>query len=504
MVDTPVIPPSAAVLTTDEMYAADAAAVTTGIASLDLMEAAGTHAAREIRQRWSRQRTAVLCGPGNNGGDGFVIARLLKKAGWPIRLGLLGDVQKLSGDAAVNAQKWTRDGGHIEPLSPDLVAWGTAAVDALFGAGLSRPLSGVPRDVVQAINDQGLPCMAVDIPSGINGNTGAIVGDGIAPFTELTVTFFRPKPGHLLRPGRDLCGDLEVVDIGIPEFVLNDIGSTTAVNGPDLWSIPIPGPDDHKYTRGHAVVFGSAAMSGAARLGAAAARKVGAGLVTAAASSAAAPVYADGAPGVMFHSVEPEEDVQAVLNDPRRNAVLIGPGHGVGSATKKRVLEILDTGRATVLDADALTSFTDDPDVLFKAIAQTDGAVVLTPHEGEFARLFGSQNSADEGNDRLSHTRAAAAKSGAVVLLKGSDTVTAAPDGRAAITVNAPSWLATGGSGDVLAGLIAGLLAQGMAAWPAACAGNWLHAAAARSAGPGLIAEDLITAISEVRPRAIG
>ena len=498
MVDAPAIPPCTAVLTTDEMYAADAAAVAAHIASLDLMEAAGTHAAREIRQRWTRRRTAVLCGPGNNGGDGFVIARLLKQAGWPVRLGLLGDSKRLRGDAAVNAQRWTRDGGHIEPLSTELVTWGALAVDALFGAGLSKPLSGVSRDLVQAINDQGMPCMAVDVPSGVNGNTGAVVSEGVAPSCDLTVTFFRPKPGHLLRPGRDLCGDLAVVDIGIPDAVLNDIGPKTAVNGPDLWTIPQPGPGDHKYTRGHAVVFGSAAMSGAARLGTAAARRVGAGLVTVVAPVSAAPVYADGAPGVMFQGIEPDDGIQTVLGDARRNAVLIGPGHGISPETKKRVLDVLNVGRATVLDADALTSFADDPEALFEAIKASTGAVVLTPHEGEFARLFSALSQLNDESDRLSLARAAATKSGAVVLLKGSDTVTAAPDGRAAISVNAPSWLATGGSGDVLAGLITGLLAQGMAAWPAACAGNWVHAAAARSVGRVLIAEDLLPAIADV------
>ena len=493
------IPPSAAVLTTDEMYAADAGAVALGVASLDLMEAAGTHAAREIRQRWQRQRTAVLCGPGNNGGDGFVIARLLRRAGWPIRLGLLGDADTLKGDAAVNAQKWTRHGGVIEPLSTDQVEWGTLVVDALFGAGLARPLTGVPRDVIQAVNDQYRPCMAVDVPSGVSGDTGLVVGgfEGVAPVCDLTVTFFRPKPGQLVRPGRDLCGDLAVVDIGIPDAVLKDINPQTAVNGPDLWSIPKPGPGDHKYTRGHVVVFGSAALSGAARLGAAAARRVGAGLVTAAAPGAAASIYTDGAPGVMFDAVEAEGGTGAVLDDPRRNAVLIGPGHGVGPATRSRVLAVLKAGRATILDADALTSFAEEPDTLFKAIGKSEGPVVMTPHEGEFARLF---HDAGPAEDRLSQTRAAAVHSGAVVLLKGSDTVTAAPDGRAAISINAPPWLATGGSGDVLAGLIAGLLAQGMAPWPAACAGNWLHAAAARVVGPGLIAEDLIATLAEATP----
>ncbi len=485
-------------MTTEEMYAADAGAEQRGIASLALMEAAGTHAAREIRHRWARQRTAVLCGPGNNGGDGFVIARLLRQAGWPVRVGLLGDAEGLKGEAAVNAKRWTRDGGAIEPLSPDLVAWCGLAVDALFGAGLSRSLSGTPRDVIEAIIATERLCAAIDIPSGVSGDTGAIVGGeaGIAPSCDLTVTFFRPKPGHFLRPGKDLRGDLAVVDIGIPDGVLADIVPRTAVNEPELWTIPKPGPADHKYTRGHAVVFGSTALSGAARLGAMAARRVGAGLVTAAAPVEAAPLYTDNAPGVMFQAIGEGDPIDAVLGDRRRNTVLIGPGHGVGPQTKDRVLAVLALNRATVLDADALTSFADEPDALFKGIAACGRDVVLTPHAGEFNRLFG-----DGGDrDRLSRARAAAQESGAVILLKGSDTVIAAADGRAALSAGAPASLATGGSGDVLAGLITGLLAQGMPGWEAACAGDWLHAAAAREIGPGLIAEDVIDALPAVVP----
>lgn len=492
------IPQGAAVLTTDEMYAADAAAEALGLSSLALMEAAGGHVAREIRQRWSRRRTAVLCGPGNNGGDGFVIARMLKKVGWPVRVGLLGDVDALKGDAAANAGRWQADGGPVEPLSPDMIAWSGLVVDALFGAGLSRPLDGAARHAVRAMLEAGRPCAAVDVPSGVSGDTGAIVGGeaGLAPPCDLTVTFFRPKPGHLLCPGRDLCGDLKVVDIGIPEGVLTGIAPQTAVNGPDLWRIPTPGPADHKYSRGHAVVFGSAGLTGAARLGAAAARRVGAGLVTTAVPAEISAVYASELPGLMVEALEPGEQADAVLRDPRRNAALIGPGYGVGAQTRARVLEILAAGKATVLDADALTSFADDPALLFEGITGASGAVVLTPHKGEFARLFGPH----EDTDRLTRARSAAALSGAVVLLKGSDTVIAAPDGCAAIAVDAPAWLATAGSGDVLAGLIIGLLAQGLAGWQAACAGTWLHSAAARASGRGMIAEDIIAAIPSILP----
>jgi len=493
------IPHSSAVLTTTEMYLADEAAARSGIPTLNLMEAAGAHVAREIRQRWRPRRTAILCGPGNNGGDGFVIARLLKNAGWPVRLGMLSNSGNLAGDAAINAARWKRDGGRIEQLPSDLVNWCHLAVDAMFGAGLSRPLNGVSREVVSAIVESERPCVAIDVPSGVSGDTGALVGgdEGIAPQCDLTVTFFRPKPGHFIQPGRNLCGDVALVDIGIPPEVLDGIRPQTALNGPALWSIPSPGPFDHKYTRGHAVVFGGALLNGAARLAAAAARRVGAGLVTAVAPEHVTIKYTDGMPGLIFRALAETDPLDIVLDDPRSNAVLIGPGHGVGLETKKRVLEVLAAGKMTVLDADALTSFAGvDAVTLFEAIESCTGQVVITPHEGEFSRLFGVY----EGFDRLSLVRKAASTSGATVLLKGSDTVIAAPDGRAALSAGGPAWLATGGSGDVLAGLIVGLMAQGLQGWKAACAGDWLHSAAAREVGPGLIAEDLISALPSVRP----
>lgn len=483
------------ILTVEQMYQADSGAVAAGVPSIALMEAAGVHCAREIRQRWPRLRTAVFCGPGNNGGDGFVVARLLRKAGWPVRVGLVGQAEALRGDAAVNAQRWVEGGGSIEALTADLVLWCDLAVDALFGAGLTRPLEGEARATVRRLLELGRPCAAVDVPSGINGNTGEVMGgaDGVVPLCDLTVTFCRPKPAHLLLPGRDFCGDVLVVDIGVPHRVVSGIGPQSWVNGPGLWPFPEPGTGDHKYSRGHAVVFGSAAMSGAARLAAAAARRAGAGLVTAAVPQAVEATYRDGAPGLMVEAMETDDPAVFVLADDRRNAVLIGPGYGVGDTTKQRVQEILRAGRAVVLDADVLTSFADEPGALFRAIQDGVSDVVLTPHEGEFAKLFPGA-----AGDKLSRTRTAAEASGAVVLLKGSDTVIAAPDGRASITADLPSWLATAGSGDVLAGIVTGLAAQGLSAWHAAGAGAWIHGAAARIAGPHLIAEDLVAKIPAV------
>lgn len=482
-------------LTTEQMYTADALAVQAGVTSLALMEAAGTHAARHIRARWSRRRTAVLCGPGNNGGDGFVIARLLRKAGWAVRVGLLGEESKLTGDAAVNAEHWRAVGGKIEPLSETLAEWADLGVDALFGAGLARPVDGLARAALASFEAQKVPLVAIDLPSGIDGNTGQVVGgdEGYAACCSLTVTFFRPKPAHVLLPGRDRCGEVEVVDIGIPVGVLSSIAADTSVNGPELWSLPRLGSESHKYSRGHAVVFGSERMCGAARLASAAARHMGAGLVTVAAPKAARDIYLSDAPGLMFHPLD-EDGAADVLFDRRRNAVLIGPGYGITAETRRVVSDILEAGRLTVLDAGALTSFASEPNTLFEAIKSSPGDVVITPHSGEFERLFAD---VAPGADRLTRARAAADRSGAVVVFKGSDTVIAHPSGHASVSVNAPPWLATAGSGDVLAGLITGAGAQGLSAFEAACAGVRIQGEAAHRAGAGLLAEDLLRCISE-------
>lgn len=469
-------------LTTEEMYAADRAAAAAGIQGPTLMENAGWQVALAIRQRFAPRPIAVLCGPGNNGGDGFVAARYLKDWGWPVRLALAGDVAQLKGDAASMASRWR---GRIEPLTPDILVRRPLVIDALFGAGLARPLEGEARAMVDALNGDRHDVVAVDVPSGLDGNTGQVLG--AAPQARLTVTFFRPKIGHALVPGRLLCGELVIADIGIPAGVLDGIAPKTAVNGPDLWidDFPWPRPEGHKYDRGHVLVAGGGTMTGAARLVARAVRRAGAGLATIVAPEAALDVYRGDDPGTI---VQPRGDWTALLADRRRNVAVIGPGLGVGVDTARLVLTALAAGKACVLDADALTSFAGDGPSLWTM----PGTKILTPHDGEYARLFAHKG------ERLSRACAAAAESGAIVLLKGPDTVIAAPDGRAAITVDAPPTLATGGSGDVLAGLIGGLLAQGAAPYAAACAGAWLHGAAARAHGAGLIAEDLIEALPSV------
>ncbi len=498
-----------ALLTVAEMARADALAIAGGVPGIDLMEAAGAGVAAAILAGWARRLALVLCGPGNNGGDGFVVARLLAAAGWPVRLALLGERGALKGDAALAAARWP---GPVEPLTTVFAGSGPEGeplvVDALFGAGLVRPLEGAARAAVEAVTARRLPLVAVDVPSGVDGDSGAVLG--AAPRADLTVTFFRRKPGHLLLPGRLRCGRVEVMDIGIPDSVLGEIRPAAFANHPDLWlsSWPEPRADGHKYQRGHALIAGGGRMTGAARLAARAALRAGAGLVTIACPPEAQLVYSLAAAAALVEPVADEAAFAALLASGRRTAALLGPGNGVSLALRGRVLAVLAAGLAAVLDADVLTAFAADPAPLFAAL---NGRCLLTPHEGEFARLFPPQaepageaqaepvgEAKAEPAGKLGRARAAAARSGAVVLLKGADTVIAAPDGRVAITGNAPPDLATAGSGDVLAGLAVGLVAQGLPAFEAAAAAAWLHGEAGTAAGPGLIADDLPEALPAV------
>jgi NAD(P)H-hydrate epimerase len=493
------------VLTVAEMGEADRRTIAGGTPGITLMEAAGAAVADEVMRRFPNCPVIVLCGPGNNGGDGFVAARLLKEAGHRVRLALLGDFASLKGDAAIAGVAYK---GTVEALAVDVLsgagAEGAVVIDALFGAGLTRPLEGAALATVRALNRRNLPVIAVDLPSGLHGDSGDILGDeeGAAPNALSTVTFFRKKVGHLIVPGREICGEITVADIGIPASVLAAIAPLAAENGPALWGHAFPWPKltAHKYSRGHAVILGGAHMTGAARLAAQACMRAGAGLATIACPPEALGLYAAALPGVLTTAIAHPADVAALLDDTRKNVVLLGPGNGVTHATRSHVLFALEAHRRCVLDADALTVFSDRPQDLIDALHATAKALggpaaVLTPHEGEFARLFKrvtlAQRDGSPATDKLSRVRAAAAATNAVVLLKGADTVIAHPDGRVRINANAPPTLATAGAGDVLAGLIAGLLAQGMEPFDAAAAGAWIHGAAAAAFGPGLIAEDL-------------
>ncbi len=474
------LPDNAVILTAAEMAEADRLAIEGGTPGLDLMVEAGRAVARAVVD-WRRRpgTVAVLCGPGNNGGDGFVAARLLQEEGWEVRLALLGSRDALPPDARANAERWS---GTVDALSPAVLEGADLVVDALFGAGLTRPLDGAALATVEAIGAR--PCVAVDVPSGVDGDTGVVLG--VAPQAMTTVTFFRKKPGHLLLPGRALCGETVVADIGIPASVLSTIAPQQAENRPALWltELSVPRPDDHKYSRGHALVAGGGQMTGAARLAARAAQRAGAGMVTIACPQEAVTVYKVAMESILVHPVRDTATFANLLVDRRVRGVLLGPGAGLHGGLRERVMAVLGTGIACVLDADALSVFENGAELLFERI---QAPCILTPHDGEFDRLF-----PDIAGDRLTRARAAAARSGAVVLLKGYDTVVAAPDGRAAINANAPADLATAGSGDVLSGIALGLVAQGMPPFEAAAAAAWIHGATAGRHGPGLIAEDLI------------
>jgi hydroxyethylthiazole kinase-like uncharacterized protein yjeF len=397
----------------------------------------------------------------------------------------------LQGDAALAARGWKFP---VLPFNPQAIGHPALIIDALFGAGLNRPVEGEPYAMIEAINAHGAPVLSVDLPSGVNGTTAAVMGIGINA-TE-TVTFFRRKPAHLLMPGRIHAGrQVRVADIGIDESVLAEIRPQTFENVPQGWcaSFPVPRIDGHKYARGHAVIVsGDIAATGAARLAARGCLRAGAGLVTLASPRDALAVNAAALTAVMVQAVDTAVEFAELLTDKRLNSFVIGPGAGIGDRVRDFVVTALSAQRSLVLDADALTSFAAAPDRLFEAImGSEDKQVVLTPHEGEFPRLFSDISNKHPHRSKLERVRAAAERSGAVVLLKGADTVVASPDGRATIASNAPPWLATAGAGDVLAGMIAAMLAQGVPAFEAASIGAWMHGEAAREAGPGLIAEDL-------------
>ncbi len=469
------LPPPFEILTVAEMTAADRAAVEAGTPSAELMERAGEAVVAALTARFPLQDTVVLAGPGNNGGDGYVVARRLAELGWPVRVE--ASAPPKSADAIRARSLWTAE---VRPLSQRM-AGSELVVDALFGAGLDRPLTPEIARLARSLARSPERVVALDTPSGLSGDTARPVGDECFA-AGLTVTFHRRKPAHALQPGRGLCGEVIVADIGL--------GSTPArlfENGPELWLPRFPWPEvaAYKHARGRLIVVsGEAWSTGAARLAARGALRIGAGMVTLYSPPDALIVNASHLEAVMLQPFETDLDLETAAS--RVETVIIGPAAGVNEATLSNVLAVARTGAALVLDADALSVFRDDPEELFSVLDRDD---VLTPHAGEFERVFPGVLAAEP--EKISAVRAAAAKAQAVVLLKGPDTVIASPDGRAAVNLNGSPWLATAGSGDVLAGFIGGLISQGMDSFEAACAGVWVHAACAESFGPGLISEDL-------------
>ncbi len=476
------------VLTAAEMRKADAACIAGGTGSLELMDAAGDAVARQVIAFFKPCPVLVLCGPGNNGGDGFFAAAKLKREGWPVRVACLVRKAALKGDAALAAKEW---GDEIESLNSNLSVHQTGLViDAVFGTGFDRALEPELGIVFDKIRARKIPVVAVDVPSGLDASTGMAAAGTLK--ADRTVTFGRWKVGHLLYPGRALCGWVHVADIGLTPAHIAASGVTCYVNVPDVWlkDFPWPAPESHKYMRGHTLVYGGAARTGAACLSAMAAQKIGAGVVSIASLRESFALYAACRASIMVDATETLDDWKSLLRDERKNTIVIGPGAGADDRLRASVEAALTFNKSGVLDADVFTAYQAAPQELFSRLSPH---YVLTPHEGEFERLFG----AGDGS-KLERVRAAAQKANAVVLLKGADTVVAAPDGTAVINTNAPPTLATAGSGDVLAGIIAGLISQGMPAFPAAAAGVWLHGEAAQAYGLGLTAEDIIIKLPQV------
>lgn len=479
---TPLISPA-------DMAIVDRAAIESGISGYRLMDTAGAAiSACVLRHYPHAARVLVLCGPGNNGGDGYIAARRLRESGLPVSVASLVDPQNLAGDAARAFTEWDQP---VAAAQIDGLAEHTLVIDAMFGGGLDRPIEGTSRSIIEAINERKLPVVSADLPSGISGYSGEVFGTAL--MAEHTVSFAAPRPGHFLMPGALHCGHLQIVDIGIPERLLRDVGQGPWLNGPAIWRdcIPETGLAGHKYVKGHLGVFsGSFAQTGAARLAAMAGLRAGAGLVTVLAPASALASNAAHLTAIMLRRIDNGDDLESLLQDNRLNCFVLGPAFGVGEKAVEFARHLAKTGKPLVLDADGLTAFCDQVPLLRSWFDGETPRLLLTPHHGEFAKLF-PDIAADRTLSKVDRTRKAAKSSNAVVLYKGADTVIASPDGRAVINVNAPPWLATAGSGDCLAGVAGGLVAQGMPLFEAAAAAAYLHGMAGQAAGQGLTAEDL-------------
>ncbi len=533
------------ILTVEHMYKVDELALTHVEASFELMQNAAAVVCKEVLSELpEKAKVVVLCGTGNNGGDGFILAGLLMLQDIPVVTVFCGPSQALetlTGDALLAYQQFTdlsvgnafltlddrqvettESSDGIQQAIEDALANCHLIVDAVLGAGLSRPVSGQLAALFDAINQHQFNAspvvLSIDLPSGISGNTGRICG--CALHADITVTFFRQKPAHLLYPGRAYCGEIRVRDIGIQPNVLEHIDIDLCENHPDMWlpGFPVPDHADHKYRRGHVLVqSGPAHATGAARLAAHAALRAGAGIVTMTSDADATQVNAAHLTEVMQRTISSDDAFEQCLQDNRFDCVVLGPGNGISPSLNNRVASALKACRHVVIDADAISAYSsighETPQSLFKLIKENPADVVLTPHEAEFERLFGNIETVTRHNDKVSRVRAAASCSGAIIVLKGADTVIADPRGCSFINTGTSPWLATAGSGDVLAGTIAALLAQyklveqrkwQATALNATCIAVWMHSRAATLAGPGLIASDLALQYSQVIQELLG
>jgi hydroxyethylthiazole kinase-like uncharacterized protein yjeF len=475
-----------AVLSTAQMYEADHLTIKSGLSGIELMENAGTAVTAHITAHWDACKTLVLCGPGNNGGDGYVVARQLSEAGWDVDVAQYGAVEKLSADAKhmrgqLGSVSSVGDMASVPVSDFDLI------VDAIFGAGFRGTLPPEISTVFECAAEADVPIVAIDVPSGVDGDTGKISSG--TPMASMTVSFFKAKLGHLLYPGRENCGRLEIADIGIPEHVLDELAVDVFENSLELWRsfYPQPSATGHKYNRGHAVIVGGGVSNtGAARISARNALRVGAGAVTLLCPASALMIYAQAMEAVMVSSFQNSEDLNKFVKSKRIASLLIGPANGVNDITRQNVMAVLATDANIIIDADAISVFKDNPQELFTAIkSKMTGQVVLTPHEAEFNRLF------DIEGTRVDRCRSAANASGATVILKGATTCIASPSGSVVLNTHASPWLATAGSGDALAGILCGLMASMNDGLKASAAAVWLHGEAGVRLGAGMTAEDI-------------
>lgn len=446
------------ILTADEMRAAEQAVMRDGTTVETLMERAGAAAAEAIWGYAEPRPTLILCGPGNNGGDGYVIARHLKERGVEVQVAALFEPQ---GEAACRARSmWS---GEVVALAEAKAA--PIMVDALFGTGLARPLEEAVSSALARFAAEAAVRIAVDLPSGVATDDGSILSP--IPSYDLTVTFGAMKPAHLLQPAARHMGRVVIADIGVETS-----SGFHAIGRPALSG---PGPDDNKYSRGYVAVVGGH-MPGASALAAAAALRSGAGYVR---------LISDAIASLPHAIVRGSADF-TLLQDSRVSAAVIGPGLGRERDAEQSLQHALASNLPLVLDADALFLLRGR----IEALHGLDHVPILTPHAGEFDNLFPTI----EGS-KVERARRAAQAAQAIMVFKGADTVVAAPDGRAAIAYPASSNLASAGTGDVLAGVAGAMRARGLNAFEAACAAVWLHARAAEAVGAGLVADDLIEAL---------